>query len=424
MSAGPAPQPRWLPALFLTGLALWGTGCLWLEPLGAVGMALCALGTLLLLQRGARPDWRTLAREFWPLPAFLLWALLAPTLAGRPPSGTGVARTLDLLGIPVAAVALARLPPARRRQLGLGLAALFLVSCTLAGLQSFGLWPSLEHFDSLRWTRLPFDRVYEGVDDTSGRFMGGGLPFHRLKFAHVGSLAVVVAFALGLRAQGRARAAALGVAGLGLLSVVLFPYARAAAASLLVALAVLVLLALPRRAALAACASLVLGAALALSLVAPLRERFLAGLTSEGSGDRAAILATGMRAVRTHPLVGVGPGRFRPSRFADAATPAHVRENAGKAHNQVLSIAAETGVPGALLFLLLLAVLFRRLALADPAGLAGAGALVFFVALSSVHDPLYQAQFSMALPLVMGFALWPRARAGTPRASGAHSRPS
>ena len=54
--------PRQLPGLFLTGLALWGTGCLWLEPLASVGMALCAVGVGVLLLRGARPDWRLLAR--------------------------------------------------------------------------------------------------------------------------------------------------------------------------------------------------------------------------------------------------------------------------------------------------------------------------------------------------------------------------
>ncbi|MBF5041294.1 O-antigen ligase family protein [Aggregicoccus sp. 17bor-14] len=412
-----------LSTLFAGGLALWGAGCLWLEALAPVGMALCAVGALAWL-RAVRPAPRPLLREGAALLAFLLWALLAPTLAGHPPSGTGVARTLDFLGIPVAALALALLAPAQRRRLALGLGALFLVSCALAALQYYGLWPSLERLQWLRWTRLPLDRVYEEVPGAPGRFMGGGLPLHRLKFAHVGGFAVVAAFALGLRLRGRERAFALAVALVGLVSVGLFPYARAAAASLVVALGLMLLLGLPRRTALAACAALALAAVLALGLVAPLRERFRSSLTSEGSGDRSAILATGLRAVRAHPIAGVGPGRFRPSRFAGPDTPDYVLSNAGKAHNQLLSMAAETGMVGALLFVLLGVALARRMSRDSAEGLAGLGALAFFCVLSAVHDPLFHAQVSAALPLVMGLALVPRVRAHMPPGSAAHSPPS
>lgn len=412
-----------LAPLFFTGLLLWGAGCLWLEALAPLGLALCALGALAWL-RAQRPAPAALLRGGWPLLAFVLWALLAPTLAGHPPSGTGVARTLDLVGIPVAALALAHLGPAQRRRLGWSLAALFLVSCLVAGLQHFGLWPSLERLEFLSWTRLPLARMYEEVPGAPGRFMGGGLPMHRLKFAHVGGLVVAVAFAVGLRTRGRTRLAALAVAALGLLSIGLFPYARAAAASLVLALVLLVLLGLPRRAGLATAAALLVGAALALALHEPLRARFLSSATSEGSGGRAEILATGWRTLRAHPVAGVGPGRFRLSRFAAPDAPEHVRMHAGKTHNQLLSLAVETGVPGALLFVVLLVALARRLPRAQPLGLGALGALGFFCVLSAVHDPLFHAQFSLALPLVIGAGLAPPGPCRRPPGSAEHSRPS
>jgi O-antigen ligase len=81
--------------------------------------------------------------------------------------------------------------------------------------------------------------------------------------------------------------------------------------------------------------------------------------------------------------------------------------NAGKAHNQLLSVAAEGGVPLALLFLALLAALAVRLYRAppSPARLAGLGALGFFVLLCLAHDPLFHAVLSQALALTVGASL-------------------
>ena len=38
------------------------------------------------------------------------------------------------------------------------------------------------------WAKVPYARVYEPVPNAEGRFMGGGLAFHRLKFAEVTAL--------------------------------------------------------------------------------------------------------------------------------------------------------------------------------------------------------------------------------------------
>ncbi|NMO22657.1 hypothetical protein HG543_48545 [Pyxidicoccus fallax] len=134
-----------------------------------------------------------------------------------------------------------------------------------------------------------------------------------------------------------------------------------------------------------------------------MRNRFASSLTHEGSGDRMMLLRAGVDAVKLHPVTGTGAGRFRAGEWVPDTAPIAVREQRGKAHNQLLSIAAELGFPGLVFFLMLLVAVARRMTLAHPAGVAGVGALCFFLLLSAVHDPLFQAPFSMAL--VLAFAV-------------------
>ncbi len=386
------PSP-WLLRLRAAGLGVAVVGVQLNEAVATVGLVLVALGTL--------PDVRRIAWRPWaPLLAFVAWALLAPPLAGRPPSGSGLARTVDWLFVPLVAHALGQ--ASRRTVWALGVT--LGLSCLAAGLQHFGAWPAEEAFSSLRWLKANFVRVYEPVPGAEGRFMAGGLLFHRLKFAHVSSLTVLALTALGFRAAGRDRALLWGAAGVGFLSIWLFPYARMAAAAATAALALAVVLGSGnrRRALLASAVVLALGG-LSVGLVAPLRARFESALTAQGNGDRAELLATGLRAVSDHPWVGLGPGQFRPAKYATAATPVYVKENPGKAHNQLVSMAAETGVPGAVLFAVLLLSLAWR-ARQGPGGDLAFSALAFFAVLSTAHDPLFQAPFSMALVLTLGAA--------------------
>jgi O-antigen ligase len=236
--------------------------------------------------------------------------------------------------------------------------------------------------------------------------MAGGLFAHRLKFAHVGGLAVAFAACLGVRAKGWPKWLAFGTVAAGAASIVLFTYARAAVIGLAVALPVALFLSMrwtrwSRAGVVLACAAVLTAA----GLNSALRQRFISALTTDGSGDRAAILASGARAVREHPLAGVGLGRFRPSLYAAPDVPQYVLDNPGKAHNQLLSTAAETGLPGAALFLLLALWLVLSLSREHPAGAAGLSSLAFFAVLSLFHDPLYQAPFSMGLSLALGAAM-------------------
>src|SRR5262249_52514347 len=118
-----------------------------------------------------------------------------------------------------------------------------------------------------------------------------------------------------------------------------------------------------------------------------LRERFESSWTPEGSGDRAALWRTGLRAVAAHPVVGLGLGRFHPSDFSPPGLRVHDAAEAVKAHDQYLTVAAETGLPGAALFVLFLLWVAFRLSSGTAPGASGLGALLFFALLSIAHDP-------------------------------------
>lgn len=384
-------RPR---GLRFIALLVWTVGVQVHELFGTIGLASLALSFF--------PEVTKLTREhlksWWPLLAFIAWSLIAPSLGGNPPDGTGLARTLDWIAIPLAALAVSQLDDTRRRSLIIAVAATLTLSCIVAGLQHFGVWPAESAFAALEWMRIPFNRVYETIGEGGDRFMGGGLLFHRLKFSHVSGLMLVVLVATR-------RPVLIGVAAFALISVWLFPFARMGAVAAMAGVAVtFAVTAESPRKALLAIGGLGVLAVIAVLAVAPLRHRFVAGLTDQGSGQRTQHLAAGLEAIRQFPIAGVGPGQFRPSKFGGPEMAEHVKDNPGKAHNQFVSMAAETGVIGGLGFIALLVWLGVR-ARKQPLGAITLGALAQFVVLSLVHDPLFQAPYSMGLVLVLGAGL-------------------
>lgn len=417
----PSPVRR---AFAVASLLSWGIGTLTHDALASAGLIGCVLLALASARRGSVGR---VLRGWWPLWLWLGWSVAAPLLAGRWPTGEGLARLGDWAALPAAVWAFGQTNARDRRLLAYGWAAVFSLSCVAAGLQHFGVWPAREWFAPLRWTGFPFDRVYEPVRGFAGRFNAGGLTFHRLKFAHAGGLLLVWALAIGWAERGRARLVAAGVLAAGLASIFLFAQARAAAASIGATLVLVFVVLYPdkRRALLGGAAIAAVMAALVLGY-APLRDRFLRMGEKGSHGDRHLLARTGQAAVADHPVAGLGAGRFSPRRYALHHYPSHIWEHGGKSHNQLLTFAAETGVPGMLAFVWLLAWLARRflVSAAGVARAAGLGLLVFFSVLSGVHDPLFHAQFSMGLVLALGAALAglkPRAvrRRTTPRLDAA-----
>lgn len=390
-------------------VTIWAVGVQTSEAVATAGLAAFGASFLVGLAGASSAEvlssLRSAAKSYWPLWLFIVWALVAPLATGTPPSGSGVARMLDWAAIPLLAASAGDFTPRQWRALAVAASATLALSGFAAGLQSYGLWPDEAAFSYLWWTKIPVHRVYEPVPGAPDRFMGGGLLFHRLKFGHISSLAVVGAIVASahLRGKWRLTVAVLGTAGF--LAVWLFPFARMAALAMTCSSALTLALVLPSpRRALLAGGTLAAVGALVLLTVAPLRERFASALTESGSGQRSFHLAAAVEAIRQHPLAGVGLGRFRPSLFAREDMPDEVRAHPGKAHNQFLSLAAETGIPGGLFFLgaLLWLVLEAR---KKVLGALTLGALTAFVLLSLAHDPLFHAPFSMGLVLMIGLGL-------------------
>jgi O-antigen ligase len=405
-------QTRWL----LVALGVWVVGVQTTEGLASVGLAGCLLMAAWTFLRSGREAVQAGLRAWWPLCALLGWALPTSTLLGHPPSGTGVARLLDWVAVPGVAWALGRVGSRGVRILLWLAGATLLVSSLVAGLQHFGIWPEPEALSALLPLKASIHRVYEPIPGAEQRFMGGGLLFHRLKFAHVSSIVILVLLAFGLRARGRDRLLLLSAAVAGLIAVLAFPYARAASAALLASCGAAIVIGSPRRRlALVLVAVLVVGAGALVMLRPSLRARFASSLTSEGSGNRGMLAEAGVRAVSMYPLTGTGAGRFRVREWVPAEAPIALREHSGKAHIQLLSVAAELGLPGLALFLSLLISVARRMRPTTPTGVAGLSALVFFLLLSTTHDPLFHAPFSMALVLALGVGMSGGQAPATPR---------
>ncbi len=148
--------------------------------------------------------------------------------------------------------------------------------------------------------------------------------------------------------------------------------------------------------------ALVLGATVLLSLAGPealyARGASIFSLENPTNRDRLAMAATGLRIVRAHPLLGVGPGlveRVYPAWRVEWA----VKENNPHLHNDLLQIAAERGLLGLAAWLWLMAALgvgaWRVLRHAGPFGEGGPEARAAMAAMAAfVVMGLFEYNFS------------------------------
>ncbi len=101
---------------------------------------------------------------------------------------------------------------------------------------------------------------------------------------------------------------------------------------------------------------------LAVLFVAPrgLSERALSIFDpSDGSArDRISMWKAGWEMVKDHPVTGVGPGRVK-QLYPEYRQPGYVMERPGHLHNNVVMIAAETGLPSLGCYLFFLFAFFR-----------------------------------------------------------------
>lgn len=403
---GAALQSGRASRVLLSGMAIWVVGAQFTEAVAITGAAIVAAALLYQASRVRFAGAAAWAREWAPVLVFVAWGVLVTLARGQVLSSGALARHLDWLWVPVACAGYLRLDGRARRVIALTAAITLVVSCLAAALQYFGWWIPQERMTALEWTGLTFYRVYEPAPGAEGRFLAGGLLFHRLKFSTIGGLAAIWALAIGLKVAGRARAAALVLCGAALLSVLVFPFARAAAVAVVVAMGVALLLERKhRRVALGLGAAFVAVLVTVVALDGPFRQRLLSAATTEGSGARQYLLEAGLSAVRAHPLLGTGIGRFRLSDWVADDAPQYVREHGGKAHNIFVSTAAEQGLIGLALLVVALVFLARRMRPHTAEGTAGLASLAFLLLLGLLHDPLFHAETSLAFALCFGVAI-------------------
>ena len=225
----------------------------------------------------------------------------------------------------------------------------------------------LQYFDL--WTPLRFAGL--GTNERLGITSLAGNP---------GDLGAYLALPAALgpwalaRAAGRRRIAVAAAWGLGVVGLAL-SQTLAALLALAVGWAIYGALALPRRRVILGFGALVLAGALALGLVAPLRQRVVNKLGPLARGDWNEVLTgrldgwrVAMHLFAAHPWAGVGHGGFRPSYVSgklallERGTVFYKKQASpvfANAHNEYLETAADLGVPGILALLGGVALAFR-----------------------------------------------------------------
>jgi hypothetical protein len=130
------------------------------------------------------------------------------------------------------------------------------------------------------------------------------------------------------------------------------------------------------------------------------------------TSGRSTLVTRGIKLAAHHPLIGVGVGGFKRA-YADLAHLHGKEPKAAASHTTPITVAAETGIPGLILLLVLvgsaLNVAFRRI----RDGFEGDARLIFGLALTAilVHSLFYNALFEdptfwalLALSVVAGRA--------------------
>jgi O-antigen ligase len=315
----------------------------------------------------------------WPLAAFLAWGGVSLLWSDGPRQGA-VSLAAFFLPFGLLALMVARLPWQRRwlKALTVELIAMAAVFAAIGVYQ----WATRDVFWNPKVivsnAYAPFFRVNSVFWDPSiyGRFL---------------VVAIVVALVVALYGAGRDWMYA-GIAVVGLWVGLLFSFSQSSFVALIAGVIGAIALLWQRRAVIAlGCAAVAL---LAAGFVVPSVRAEILDNTDRATGNRSSLVREGTRIAVDHPLGGVGLGGFKRAygervgfRAADPARAA--------SHNTPVTVAAETGLPGLLLFGWLVAT-----ALWLPFGqvsrsFAGRASLSFGLALVTilVHSLFYNAFF-------------------------------
>jgi O-antigen ligase len=326
-----------------------------------------------------RPRSRELGPLAWPLAAFLAWAGVSLLWSDGARQGA-VSLAAFYLPFGLLALMVARLPWLRRwvGALTVQLLAMAAVFAAIGGYQ----WITRDVFWNPRVivsnAYAPFFRVNSVFWDPSiyGRFLV------------VAIVVALVAALYGARRDALAAALTIVVLWLGLV----LSFSQSSFVALVAGVLGAVVLAWERRAVIAlAVAAFVL---LAAGFVVPSVRAEILEAPDRATGNRSTLLREGLRIAADHPLGGVGLGGFK-SAYGErvgfrAADPARAAS-----HNTPVTVAAELGVPGILLFAWMLGtalwISFRR-ASRSFAGRASLSVGLALLAIA-VHSLFYNAFF-------------------------------
>jgi O-antigen ligase len=313
-----------------------------LVPLYAVALGAAGLLLWQLVEGDERT--RELGIVSWPLALYLIWIGLSV--------GWSVdvhAAAVDLLAfyVPftIIAVSIARLPwqQSRVRILYGELVAMALVFAVVG----FYQYETKTIFEN---TKLNQINIYQAIFRVNSVFFDPSIYGRFLVVALIASAVLIVRGRPSLRA-GLAALAFIAVAWLGLL----ISFSQSSFAALLVAVLVLAAVVWRWKALPALAAVLLVVAGIAVTqpkLMHALRHHTVSGL-NKATGGRASLIAVGIRIAEARPSHGVGLGGFE--RAYSKRTGKKPRKSAS--HNTPVTVAAEEGAPGLLLFFWLVGAL-------------------------------------------------------------------
>jgi O-antigen ligase len=307
-------------------------------------VALGAAGLLLWQLVDGDERTRELGLASWPLALYLIWLGLSLTWTVGLHNGA-----LDLLAfyVPftILAISIARLPwdALRFKILYAELAIMALVFAMVG----FYQYETRTIFQNLK---LHQSNIYEAIFRVNSVFFD---PSIYGRFLVIALIATAVLIVRGLSTRVSIAALAfIVVVWLGLL----ISFSQSSFAALLVAVLVLAAIVWRWKSLLAVAAVLVVVAGIAVTqphLMHALRHHSIGSLNKATSG-RASLIAVGIRIARAHPSRGVGLGGFE--RAYSKKTGKTPKQSAS--HNTPVTVAAEGGAPGFVLFFWLVGALF------------------------------------------------------------------
>jgi O-antigen ligase len=357
---------------------------------------------------------RELGALSWPLALVVLWVGLSELWSNDPKEGA-VELVFFFFPFAVLAVALARLPWS---EIALAWLCRILVAMALVfGAVGVSQWATRDLF----WNaKVMAENAYARFFRVNSLFWDPSM------YGRFVVIAILVAVILLLFGPWRRYDVALGVGIVGLWMGLLVSFSQSSFAALIAGVMLAAVLAWRWRAAVAV--GLAAAMMIPTGFAAPelkLRHSVM-GASSAGldraTGGRFDLVWNGLRIAADHPLVGVGVGGFKRTYSERFELPKRVKEPAS--HNTPVTMAAEGGVVGLVLFIWLVAaallVALRRTA-GERATIRVTG-IVVGVGLSAVfvHSLSYNAFFED--PMVWGFFALAALAARETASSGPSSR--